>query len=131
MNTTTEDVRPFLDAIRAHLDRHNLPGPYSVRVSADDDRPVEVHLSPGRGQLAEALLAWATTLDHPHVELRRYTTAGDGVLVTVCGRMPSGFPIEVWGGIAYDPAVFPTLTTGETQHAPLSLLRQWAKGVAA
>ncbi|WP_216213932.1 hypothetical protein [Amycolatopsis aidingensis] len=131
MNTTTEDVRPFLDAFRAHLDGYGLPGPYSVRVSADDDRPVEVHLSPGRGALAGALLAWAATLDHPHVELRRYTTAGDGVLVTVCGRMPSGFPIEVWGGLAYDPAVFPTLTAGVTQHAPLSLLHEWTGEVAA
>ena len=122
----------FLDSIRDHLDLYVLPPVAAVEVTAGT-RPVSVQLwaldLPG---IAGGLLAWAATLDDVTASLWR-VKGGSSVHLSVTGRMPSGVPVRVYGGVPFSAEVFPDLPAGPAQEMPVFVLRQWtnAEGVAA
>ncbi|WP_037369340.1 hypothetical protein [Amycolatopsis orientalis] len=116
----------FLDAIRDHLDAYALPPAFSVKVTSVSD-PITVQLDTGGlPGVARGLSVWASTLDEPRASVVR---VGDGglVLVSLTGRTPCGVPVNVYGGVPFDPATFPDLPLRTDQDMPVWLLRQWAR----
>src|SRR5437763_9417511 len=123
MNT----VMVFLDAIRDHLDLHQLPPVFSVSVN-DSARPVAVQLGGGHHvhEVASALLTWAQTLDDVTASLWRVPDGGS-VHLSITGRMPCGVPVYVYGGVDFSEDLFPDLPAGAKQDMPVFLLRHWTK----
>lgn len=130
MNTLTD----HLDAILDHLAVHQLPRAASISVRAYDDFAVVVQLDSGRlAHLAGDLLTWAATLEDCAFSAWR-VPAGHNVHVDLSGRLASGTGVKVYGGITFDPAVFPDMEPNGRQSVGLSVLRVWAStgvGVAA
>ncbi|MBK1785230.1 hypothetical protein [Prauserella cavernicola] len=117
----------FLDAIRAHLVRHNLPGAIGVRVTTWRE-PVKVQLDGwDLTEVAGQLCSWAASLDGSTAELHRLAD-GSRVLVTVVGRLPCGAPVHVYGAVRYTRTALPDLPVAVTQEVPVWVLRGWARG---
>ena len=124
----------FLDAIRDHLDLHQLPPVASLVIGDRPGRPVSVQLG-ARGDLAEVaggLLRWASTLDGVAASIWRVPEGGS-VHLSIQGRMPCGVPVDVYGGVRFEETVFPDLPAGTRQDLPVFVLHTWARpeGVAA
>jgi hypothetical protein len=116
----------FLDAIRDHLDMHQLPAVCTVNVRTRSC-PVAVQLDvDGLPEVAGALLRWANTLDAVTASLWRIPD-GTRVHLTVNGRTPCGVPIVVYSSVHFDPEVFPDLPAGQRQDMPVFQLRQWTR----
>ncbi|RJQ84355.1 hypothetical protein [Amycolatopsis panacis] len=114
----------FLDAIRDHLDLHQLPPVSSLDVSAWS-RPISVQLDVnGLPKVARALLVWANTLDDVTASLWRIR-GGDSVHLSITGRTPCGIPVRVYGAVPFDARTFPDLPAGAKQAMPVYLLRDW------
>jgi hypothetical protein len=76
--------------------------------------------------LAGALLEWADTLTEVTAEAWR-PPSGHSVPLIVAGRLTTGTPLKVYGGLSHTVQVFgPYLEPGEHHSIPLGLLRQWA-----
>ncbi|MET7993352.1 hypothetical protein ABZU76_20885 [Amycolatopsis sp. NPDC005232] len=115
----------FLDAIRDHLDLHQLPPVASLDVTAWS-RPITVQLDvDGLVEVAGALLVWANTLDDVTATLWRMPH-GDLVHLSIIGRTPCGIPVRVYGGVPFGAELFPDLPAGAKQSMPVYLLRGWA-----
>jgi hypothetical protein len=124
----------FLDAIRDHLDLHQLPPVASLNIGGRPSRPVTVQLG-ARGGLAEVaggLLAWVGTLDGVTASIWRVPDGGS-VHLSINGRMPCGVPVDVYSGVPFDETVFPDLPADTRQDMPVFVLHSWARpeGVAA
>lgn len=119
-------VMVLLDAIRDHLDLHNLPPVASV-VVRDGADPITVQLA-GRHlpDVARGLLMWADTLDGVTASIWR-VPSGSSVHVDIHGRTPCGLPVVVYGGVRFSETVFPDLPAGARQEMPVFVLRGWAK----
>jgi hypothetical protein len=116
----------FLDAIRDHLDLHQLPPVCTVNVRTRSC-PVAVQLDvDGLPDVAWGLLRWANTLDEVTASLWRVPDV-DRVHLTVNGRTPCGVPIEVYSSVDFDADVFPDLPDGARQDLPVFQLRQWTR----
>jgi hypothetical protein len=115
----------FLDAIRDHLDLHQLPPVASLDVTAWS-RPITVQLDvDGLPEVARALLVWANTLDDVTATVWRVSD-GVSVHLSITGRTPCGIPMRVYGAVPFDPSMFPDLPAGAKQSMPVYLLRGWA-----
>jgi len=124
----------FLDAIRDHLDLHQLPPVASLSIGERPGRPVVVQLGT-RGDLvplAGGLMRWTATLDDVTASIWRVPDGGS-VHLTITGRMPCGVPVDVYGGTPFHETVFPDLPAGTRQDMPVFVLHTWARpeGVAA
>ncbi|MFE0027689.1 hypothetical protein [Amycolatopsis sp. NPDC059021] len=120
-------VMVFLDAIRDHLDLHQLPPVASVKVTSMSD-PIAVQLDvDGLADVARALLVWANTLEVVTASLWR-VPSGERVHLHVAGRTPCGVPVEIYSGVAFSEDVFPDLPAGARQDMPVFVLRGWADG---
>lgn len=118
-------VMIFLDAIRDHLDLHELPPVCSVTVTKWTD-PIKVQLDTSDlAETARGLGVWANTLDEVVASLSRMPS-GQSVHLRVCGRTPCGIPVEVYSGVPFSEDVFPDLPVGARQDMPLFVLRGWA-----
>ncbi|MGW4485422.1 hypothetical protein ACWEOE_16485 [Amycolatopsis sp. NPDC004368] len=116
----------FLDAIRDHLDLHQLPPVASLDVTAWS-RPITVQLDvDGLPEVARALLVWAETLDDVTATLWR-TSEGRWVHLSVAGRTPCGVPVRVYGVVPFEPSAFPDLPADAKQPMQVSLLRDWMR----
>lgn len=114
----------FLDAIRDHLDLHQLPALSAVDVSTGT-RPVMVQLAAlDLPTVASGLLTWADTLDDVSASLWR-PRGGESVHLSITGRMPCGVPVYVYGAVRFADVVFPDLPVGAHQDVPVSVLRGW------
>ncbi|MDI5979603.1 hypothetical protein [Amycolatopsis magusensis] len=121
---STFAVLAFLDAVRGHLRAHVLPAPVGVQVTTWT-KPVTVMLDEqGVTRLAGALVKWANTLTEVSASVWR-TPGGDSVHLDVSGRVPSGVPVRVYGGVAYDASVFPDLPADTHQDVEVAQLRAW------
>jgi hypothetical protein len=124
----------YLDAIRDHLDLHQLPETASLTIGGRPDHPVQIQLGTG-GELVElagGLLSWGATLDGVTASIWRVPDGGS-VHLSIQGRMPCGVPVDVYGGTPFDETAFPDLPAGVRQDMPVFVLRGWARpeGVAA
>ncbi|MFE0022350.1 hypothetical protein [Amycolatopsis sp. NPDC059021] len=118
-------VMVFLDAIRDHLDLHELPPVCSVVVTKWTD-PITVQLDTSTlAETARALRVWANTLDEVSASLSRMP-GGHSVHLRVRGRTPCGIPVEVYGAVPFSEDVFPDLPAGARQDMPVFVLRGWA-----
>ncbi|MFI5607564.1 hypothetical protein [Amycolatopsis sp. NPDC051903] len=114
----------FLDAIRDHLDLHQLPPVASLDVTAWS-RPITVQLDvDGLSDVARALLVWANTLDDVTATLWR-VQQGVSVHLSIIGRTPCGIPVRVFGAVPFDPSTFPDLPAGAKQPMAVYMLRDW------
>jgi hypothetical protein len=96
----------FLDAIRDHLDSHQLPPAASVDINAWSS-PIRVQLdADGLAEVARALLVWARTLEDVSALLWRL--------------------VRVFGVVQFEPSTFPDLPVGAQQDMPVYLLRGWS-----
>ncbi|GAB2978100.1 hypothetical protein LWP59_38990 [Amycolatopsis acidiphila] len=133
MNHHRHDVLPYLDALREHLVRHDVPSPVSVECT-NWREPIAVHLYEiTLSDLASALLLWTKSLDGVTVTAKRMRH-DQSVHLTVVGRVASGVPLHVWGGVRFERPLFPDLPTGVEQDVELSTLHRWkhpGQGVAA
>ena len=114
----------YLDAIRDHLDLHQLPPVALLRVGVRSN-PVSVQLDvDGLAEVARALLVWAGSLDEVTASIWRAPGSGS-VHLEVYGRTPCGIPVEVYGYVEFDADVFPDMPAEVRQDLPLFVLRQW------
>ena len=127
--TTHTDYLSALAALSEHLITFDLPSPiWSTTVQREfSGHAVTVQLHcrvlPA---LAGALLEWADTLTDVAAEAWR-PPSGHSVHLTVAGRLITGTPLKVYGGLSHAVQVFgPYLEPGERHSIPLGLLRQWA-----
>ena len=67
------------------------------------------------------LLRWAATLDEVTASIWRVPDGGS-VHLSITGRMPCGVPVDVYGGVHFDEAVFPDLPAGARQDMPVFVL---------
>jgi hypothetical protein len=126
--------------VSRHLSGHQLPEPVSLHLSVRYvERPetrVQVD-STGLADTATVLLAWANTLTA--VTLRAWRPAsGATVHLDVHSALtgPAGVvALVIYGGVAFDPVVFPDLEPGQARPVSLGQLTGWAgqtgAGVAA
>ena len=115
----------FLDAIRDHLDSHQLPPVATVDVNAWSS-PIKVQLdADGLSEVARALVVWAYTLDDVSARLWRLRD-GRWVHISITGRTPCGIPVLVFGVVPFEPSTFPDLPAGAKQDMPVFLLRGWS-----
>ncbi|WP_326949834.1 hypothetical protein OG439_14280 [Amycolatopsis sp. NBC_01307] len=115
----------FLDAIRDHLDSHQLPPAASVDVNAWSS-PITVQLDvDGLPEVAHALLVWTQTLEDVSARLWRLVD-GRWVHLSISGRTPCGIPVVVFGVVRFEPSTFPDLPAGAKQDMPVFLLRGWS-----
>ncbi|WIV61277.1 hypothetical protein [Amycolatopsis nalaikhensis] len=115
----------FLDAIRDHLDSHQLPPAASVDVNAWSS-PITVQLDvDGLPAVARALLVWTQTLEDVSARLWRLV-GGRWVHLSITGRTPCGIPVLVFGVVRFEPSTFPDLPAGAKQDMPVYLLRGWS-----
>ncbi|ADJ47654.1 hypothetical protein AMES_5829 [Amycolatopsis mediterranei S699] len=115
----------FLDAIRDHLDSHQLPPAASVDVNAWSS-PITVQLDvDGLAKVARALLVWSQTLEDVSARLWRLVD-GKWVHISITGRTPCGIPVAVFGVVRFEPSTFPDLPAGAKQDMPVYLLRGWS-----
>ncbi|MFJ9780643.1 hypothetical protein ACIRSS_13735 [Amycolatopsis sp. NPDC101161] len=122
----------FLDAIRDHLDSHQLPPVATVDVNAWSS-PITVQLDvDGLPEVARALVVWTQTLEDVSARLWRLVD-GKWVHISVTGRTPCGIPVQVYGVVRFEPSTFPDLPAGAKQDMPVYVLRGWSspEGVAA
>ncbi|MFD9895057.1 hypothetical protein ACFWY9_37410 [Amycolatopsis sp. NPDC059027] len=118
-------VMVFLDAIRDHLDLHELPPVGSIDVTKWSN-PITVQLDvDGLADVARALLVWANTLDAVTAQIQRMRTVGS-VHLSISGRTPCGAPVLVYGSVPFSEDVFPDLPAGAKQDMPVFVLRGWA-----
>ncbi|MFF4597108.1 hypothetical protein [Amycolatopsis sp. NPDC001319] len=114
----------FLDAIRDHLDLHQLPPVASLDVTAWS-RPITVQLDvDGLPEVARALVVWANTLDDVTASLWR-VHEGVSVHLSILGRTSCGIPVRVYGAVPFEPSTFPDLPAGAKQTMPVHALRGW------
>ncbi|MEV4600465.1 hypothetical protein AB0K15_24050 [Amycolatopsis sp. NPDC049253] len=114
----------FLDAIRDHLDLHDLPPAGLVTVSTWSE-PIAVQLDvTDLSAVAAGLLRWVSSLDDVAASLWRPRSSARVHLI-VDGRTPCGVPVKVYGAVPFDPNTFPDLPVGDTQPMPVHLLRSW------
>jgi len=119
-------VMVLLDAIRDHLDLHNLPRVVSVGVRDGAD-PITVQLAGSHlPDVARDLLAWAGSLDGVTASIWR-VPSGNSVHVDIQGRTPCGLPVVVYSGVPFSEDLFPDLPAGARQEMPVFVLRGWAK----
>jgi hypothetical protein len=115
----------FLDAIRDHLDSHQLPPVASVDVNAWSS-PITVQLDvDGLPEVSRALLVWTQTLEDVSARLWRLVD-GRWVHLSISGRTPCGIPVVVFGVVRFEPSVFPDLPVGAKQDMSVFLLRGWS-----
>ncbi|MEV0071532.1 hypothetical protein [Amycolatopsis sp. NPDC050768] len=115
----------FLDAIRDHLDSHQLPPAASVDVNAWSS-PITVQLDvDGLPEVSRALLVWAQTLEDVSARLWRLVD-GRWVHLSISGRTPCGIPVVVFGVVRFEPSTFSDLPVGAKQDMPVFLLRGWS-----
>ncbi|MEV6447540.1 hypothetical protein [Amycolatopsis sp. NPDC051716] len=115
----------FLDAIRDHLDSHQLPPAASVDVNAWLS-PITVQLDvDGLPEVSRALLVWTQTLEDVSARLWRLVD-GTQVHLSITGRTPCGIPVLVFGLVRFEPSTFPDLPAGAKQDMPVNLLRGWS-----
>ncbi|MEC3978620.1 hypothetical protein [Amycolatopsis sp. H20-H5] len=120
----------FLDAIRDHLDEHELPPASTVSVSTWSS-PISVLLDVNRvAAVSSALLRWASTLDLVSASIMRTEVSGS-VHLAVRGRTSCGVPIQVYGAVAFDDDLFPDLPRNIRQNLPLHTLRGWTDNEGA
>jgi hypothetical protein len=122
MTTTTVDL---LDAIHTHLADFELPDMWSVHVAASCLGPqVNVQLTHREPpETADALLAWADTLDAVIAESWRVPT-GESVHLSVTGRLPGGVSIKVYGFLPfYESGFGDDLEPNAATTIPLQTLR--------
>lgn len=123
MTTTTVDL---LDAIHTHLADFELPDMWSVHVAASCLGPqVNVQLTHrDPPEIANALLAWADTLDAVIAESWRVPT-GESVHLSVTGRLPGGTSIKIYGCLPFHESRFGSdvLEPNATTTIPLQTLR--------
>lgn len=138
--TTTMTTAQVAGLVTGHLAEHGLPEPVSVHLSVKvlDQQEARVQVdSLGLADTAGVLLAWANTVTA--VALRAWRPAsGETVHLDVHSTLagPGGaVTLLVYGGIAFDPVVFPALEPGQSQPVSLGQLTTWADadgaGVAA
>ncbi|WP_020670424.1 hypothetical protein [Amycolatopsis nigrescens] len=126
--STRYDLMPYLDALREHLKRHDLPAPVGVQVTTWKE-PVAVELHEVTvAEVARALLAWSSTLAGATLTVWRPPN-GLSVYLTIVGRLPGGIPVHVWGSVSYtfNRKLFPDLPADTEQDASVAMLRHWVR----
>jgi hypothetical protein len=122
MATTTIDL---LDAIHTHLADFELPDMWLVQVAASQLGPqVNVQLTNREApEIADALLAWADTLDAVAVESWR-VPSGESVHLSVTGQLPGGVSIKVYGFMPFrESGIGGDLEPNAITTIPLQTLR--------
>lgn len=122
MATATVDL---LGAIHTHLADFELPDMWSVQVGGSRLGPQVnvqlIHRDPP--EIADALLAWADTLDGVIAESWRVPT-GESVHLSVTGRLPGGVSIKVYGFLPFrNSGTGGDLEPNATATIPLQTLR--------
>lgn len=123
MSSTALDL---LDALRAHLATFELPPVCVVHVSIHDPALSVQLLADELPELADALLAWADTLDEPGGQTWRVPD-GTAVHLSVTGRLSGGACLRVYSGVPFtERGPGGHLPPGDTAPPLLGALRHLA-----
>lgn len=131
MTTETMSMAYLADLATGHLAAHGLPEPFSVvlcqEAGTGPNITVQVHGMGLAGVTAE-LLAWVHSL--PAVSLRAWRPpTGDSVHLdmraTLTGEHGSA-ALKVFGGVPFDPDLFPNSEAGQSRPLSLGQLSTWA-----
>ena len=120
--------------LAAHPADHTLPEPASLRVSTGDGHSqVRAQLrSSTTLTVARDLLAWADSLTTVTVETWRIP-AGDRMHLSIANTLAgptSTVELDVFGAVAYDPALLAELKAGDHWEMSVGQLRTWAASSA-
>jgi hypothetical protein len=124
------------ELVVGHLIQHGLPEPTSLYLTTNTLEQAEARVQVHNSSLthtAGLLLAWANTLTG--FTLRAWRPAsGTSVHLDVDATLtgPAGtVALTVFGGVAFDPTVFPGLAPGQRRPVSLGQLTAWATGTGA
>jgi hypothetical protein len=133
MNDNPMNLAQAAGVVSRHLIEHGLPEPASLHLTTDltGHPELRVHTSAvGLRGTAAALLAWADTLTT--VSLRAWRPpAGDWVHLDLNATLTSphgAVSVMVFGGVAFDPALFGGLEPRQSTPLTLGQLIAWADG---
>lgn len=131
MTTQTMMIADVAALVTGHLTGHGLPEPVSVSLAAylfDGPRARVQVLTAGLAETAGVLLAWAESF--PAVTLRAwYPPSGESVHLDVDATLTSdvgSVAFTVYGGVPFDPAVFPGLEPDQERPVSMEQLTAWA-----
>jgi hypothetical protein len=124
------------ELVVGHLVQHRLPEPTSLHLTTNTlgqaEARVQVHNS-SLTRTAGLLLAWANTLTDMTLRVWRpenSTSVHLDVDATLTG--PDGtVALTVFGGVDFNPIVFPGLEPGQRRPISLGQLTAWATGTGA